>query len=79
VHEIQTSPKYVIAPQSLSQIDRFFLCDCDNTNILSPLQTPLTKSLPRMSSTQKKQRSAIADVVAREYTIHLHKRVCFAE
>ncbi|EGS19288.1 60S ribosomal protein eL31 [Thermochaetoides thermophila DSM 1495] len=28
-----------------------------------------------MSSTQKKQRSAIADVVAREYTIHLHKRL----
>jgi len=25
---------------------------------------------------QKKGRSAIADVVAREYTIHLHKRVC---
>jgi hypothetical protein len=24
----------------------------------------------------KTQRSAIADVVAREYTIHLHKRVC---
>jgi large subunit ribosomal protein L31e len=24
----------------------------------------------------KQQRSAIADVVAREYTIHLHKRVC---
>jgi large subunit ribosomal protein L31e len=23
-----------------------------------------------------KGRSAIADVVAREYTIHLHKRVC---
>jgi large subunit ribosomal protein L31e len=33
-----------------------------------------------MSSTKKAsgktQRSAIADVVAREYTIHLHKRVC---
>jgi large subunit ribosomal protein L31e len=34
-----------------------------------------------MSSKTKKpagkaQRSAIADVVAREYTIHLHKRVC---
>lgn len=33
-----------------------------------------------MSTTTKKtgkaQRSAIADVVAREYTIHLHKRVC---
>ena len=26
--------------------------------------------------TGKSQRSAIADVVAREYTIHLHKRVC---
>lgn len=25
--------------------------------------------------TQKKQRSAIADVVTREYTINLHKRV----
>lgn len=24
----------------------------------------------------KTQRSAIADVVAREYTIHMHKRVC---
>jgi len=33
-----------------------------------------------MSSTKKPsgktQRSAIADVVAREYTIHMHKRVC---
>jgi hypothetical protein len=34
----------------------------------------------KMSTTQKTQkpkagRSAIADVVAREYTIHLHKRV----
>lgn len=33
-----------------------------------------------MSSTTKKtgkqSRSAISDVVAREYTIHLHKRVC---
>jgi large subunit ribosomal protein L31e len=25
----------------------------------------------------KTQRSAIADVVAREYTIHMHKRVCY--
>lgn len=36
-----------------------------------------------MSSKTKKpagkaQRSAIADVVAREYTIHLHKRVCLS-
>lgn len=34
-----------------------------------------------MSSTTKGQkkggRSAIADVVSREYTIHLHKRVCY--
>lgn len=30
-------------------------------------------------SSKKPARSAIADVVAREYTIHLHKRVCFAE
>lgn len=28
------------------------------------------------TATGKAQRSAIADVVAREYTIHLHKRVC---
>ena len=27
-------------------------------------------------TTGKKSRSAISDVVAREYTIHLHKRVC---
>lgn len=36
-----------------------------------------------MSSTTKKTgkqgRSAIADVVAREYTIHLHKRVRFTD
>jgi hypothetical protein len=25
----------------------------------------------------KKQRSALSDVVAREYTIHMHKRVCY--
>jgi hypothetical protein len=39
----------------------------------------LTTEPLRMSSTKKPtgktQRSAIADVVAREYTIHLHKRV----
>jgi large subunit ribosomal protein L31e len=29
--------------------------------------------------TGKTGRSAIADVVAREYTIHLHKRVCHDE
>lgn len=28
-----------------------------------------------MSSKKPTQRSAIADVVAREYTIHMHKRV----
>ena len=28
-------------------------------------------------SSGKPQRSAIADVVAREYTIHMHKRVCY--
>jgi hypothetical protein len=28
-------------------------------------------------ATSGKQRSAIGDVVAREYTIHLHKRVRF--
>jgi large subunit ribosomal protein L31e len=28
-----------------------------------------------MSSKKPAQRSAIADVVAREYTIHMHKRV----
>jgi hypothetical protein len=32
-----------------------------------------------MSSKQKSGRSAIQDVVAREYTIHMHKRVCFAK
>ena len=36
-----------------------------------------------MSSTKKPTgkatRSAIADVVAREYTIHMHKRVCDAK
>lgn len=31
---------------------------------------------PEMSSKKPTQRSAIADVVAREYTIHMHKRVC---
>jgi hypothetical protein len=40
---------------------------------------PLLTISSEMSSTKKAsgktQRSAIADVVAREYTIHLHKRV----
>lgn len=32
---------------------------------------------PKQTKTSgKKSRSAISDVVAREYTIHLHKRVC---
>lgn len=31
-----------------------------------------------MSSKQKSGRSAIQDVVAREYTIHMHKRVRLA-
>ncbi|RMZ88648.1 hypothetical protein DV736_g4125, partial [Chaetothyriales sp. CBS 134916] len=37
----------------------------------------MAKDNPKTSSkrTTKKSRSAIADVVAREYTIHLHKRV----
>jgi hypothetical protein len=34
---------------------------------------PTTKSAGKSA---KPARSAIADVVAREYTIHLHKRVC---
>lgn len=32
-----------------------------------------------MSSKQKSGRSAIQDVVAREYTIHMHKRVRFTK
>lgn len=32
-----------------------------------------------MSSKQKSGRSAIQDVVAREYTIHMHKRVCLID
>ncbi len=30
----------------------------------------------KTKKTTGKTRSAIADVVAREYTIHLHKKVC---
>ena len=30
----------------------------------------------KTTAAPKKSRSAIGDVVAREYTIHLHKRVC---
>lgn len=36
------------------------------------------KTQPKKTAASKKSRSAIADVVAREYTIHLHKRVSFA-
>ena len=48
--------------------------------ITSACSTEYTDSSSEMSSKTKKpagkaQRSAIADVVAREYTIHLHKRV----
>lgn len=36
----------------------------------------MAKDNPKKSTqTPKKSRSAISDVVAREYTIHLHKRV----
>jgi hypothetical protein len=38
----------------------------------------MAKDNPKKSQTPKKQRSAIGDVVAREYTIHLHKRVCLS-
>jgi len=34
------------------------------------------KTQPQRKTQPKKGRSAISDVVAREYTIHLHKRVC---
>lgn len=47
---------------------------------LSRIHSPefLLTSSPEMSSanTGKKTRSAIQDVVSREYTINLHKRVC---
>jgi len=36
---------------------------------------PATKMSPKSRPAAKTQRSAIADVVAREYTIHLHKRL----
>lgn len=40
-----------------------------------PLTAPL-KMAPRGKNTpERKQRSALSDVVAREYTIHLHTRV----
>lgn len=35
-----------------------------------------TKAKSSGQTRGKAGRSAIADVVAREYTIHLHKRVC---
>jgi large subunit ribosomal protein L31e len=38
---------------------------------------PSTKPKSKKPTTGKPGRSAIADVVAREYTIHLHKRVRF--
>lgn len=50
-----------------------------SSKLLQTCGTRLTTDPSRMSSTKKPtgktQRSAIADVVAREYTIHLHKRV----
>jgi len=50
-----------------------------SSKLLQACGTRLTTDPSRMSSTKKPtgktQRSAIADVVAREYTIHLHKRV----
>ncbi|KAG8533804.1 60S ribosomal protein L31 [Bacidia gigantensis] len=36
---------------------------------------PTSKTQPKAPSKGKSSRSAIADVVAREYTIHLHKRL----
>lgn len=52
----------------------------DTSSKISPKRISRRKLTqePAMSTKQKKgaQRSAIADVVAREYTIHLHKRVC---
>ncbi|RMZ74856.1 hypothetical protein DV737_g5677, partial [Chaetothyriales sp. CBS 132003] len=49
----------------------------DSINRPPETQEAMAKDNPKASSkrTTKKSRSAIADVVAREYTIHLHKRV----
>ena len=57
---------------------------CSHCLIISRAHTDCTstaamvKDNPKTQpkATPKKGRSAISDVVAREYTIHLHKRVC---
>jgi len=49
------------------------------TPTLSAKTLKMVKDNPKtqpQAKSAKKGRSAISDVVAREYTIHLHKRVC---
>lgn len=53
-----------------------FLAEFYNTAASILTKVPFTVE---MSSKQKSGRSAIQDVVAREYTIHMHKRVCFTK
>jgi len=62
----QLSPTVDAAPTSLSPFE-----------LIQPGHL-LTSTQSEMSNVQtgKKTRSAIADVVTREYTINLHKRVC---
>ncbi|OAX84938.1 hypothetical protein ACJ72_00691 [Emergomyces africanus] len=66
------------SPKTSSEIEHFAACNDDNDKPNHPLNA---NSLPRfaaMSSAKagkKSQRSAISDVVSREYTIHLHRRV----
>ena len=51
--------------------------DLQHANLLSPflVKMPTPKTAPKATKKPTTTRSAIADVVAREYTIHLHKRV----
>lgn len=51
--------------------------DLQEANLLSPflVKMPTPKTAPKATKKPTTTRSAIADVVAREYTIHLHKRV----
>ena len=46
------------------------------TNFFPLHQINTIAEMSNVQQTGKKQRSAIQDVVSREYTINLHKRVC---
>lgn len=65
-------PRQLLLPRSstTTSASTFTLSSTRGTNI------PISAMSSTKKPSGKTQRSAIADVVAREYTIHMHKRVC---